>query len=240
MLFATKSAVENDHANFLSAASPCGAGAAVWDAAVVLAVYLPTLAVTSGGASATAGAAAAAAAAGGWQGQRMLELGCGAGLLAIAAARLGAVVTATDCDERVLALCAENAAANGVSSRVITGRLAWGEDTAAIEQLQVLNDGGGGGGWDVVLVADCLYQREATRPLLATLTAACAQRRGDAAPTTVLVGYKTRMAAQLVFFRLAARQGWEINWVPQVGPIKQHAYEACHCQPISLQQQQVD
>ena len=158
------------------------AGAAVWDAAVVLASYLPQLTLT-----------------GGWAGSRLLEVGCGAGLLAIAAARLGAAVTATDLDQRVLELCAENAEANGVGRLVTTGRLEWGE-LGAVEELA------GGSGWDMILAADCLYQPAATRPLLKTLRAACALAGdGGGGGCRVLVGYKTRMAGQLLFFQLAQR-----------------------------------
>lgn len=75
------------------------------------------------------------------------------------------------------------------------------------------------------------------RALLATLQAACALRwpaasgrnrrlggSGDggegevgqgAAPTQVLLGYKTRSAEQLAFFTLAARRGFVIEWAAQ-------------------------
>lgn len=47
-------------------------------------------------------------------GARVLELGCGTGLLAVLAARLGSPVTATDVDTAALDLATRNAAANGV------------------------------------------------------------------------------------------------------------------------------
>ena len=82
-------------------------------------------------------------------------------------------MVATDLDRRVLQLCDENAAANGVASLVETRVLGWG-DLAALQGL----DSGGGSlctarGWDLVMAADCLYQPEATRPLLKTLSAVC-------------------------------------------------------------------
>lgn len=50
------------------------------------------------------------------QGERVLDLGCGAGLLTIAAARLGAgCVVATDIDSRALDATMKNALANGVA-----------------------------------------------------------------------------------------------------------------------------
>src|SRR5690606_14759515 len=48
-------------------------------------------------------------------GRRVLDFGCGSGILAIAAARLGAAgVVATDNDPQALTATADNAAANGV------------------------------------------------------------------------------------------------------------------------------
>ena len=51
-------------------------------------------------------------------GERVLDYGCGSGILAIAAKRLGAsVVEGTDVDAQALAASAENARANGVEAR---------------------------------------------------------------------------------------------------------------------------
>jgi D-alanine-D-alanine ligase len=53
------------------------------------------------------------------QGERVLDLGCGSGLLAIAAAKLGAgQVVATDIDPRVLDAAGANALANGVAGKI--------------------------------------------------------------------------------------------------------------------------
>lgn len=50
---------------------------------------------------------------------RVLDYGCGSGILALAAAKLGAsVVVAIDLDPGALEACAENARANGVSIRI--------------------------------------------------------------------------------------------------------------------------
>ena len=115
-------------------------GAAVWDASLVLAHYLPWLASTQ-------------PAGWGWAGRSALELGAGAGLLAIAAAHLGATVTATDMDERVLDLCAANGAKNGVA--LATAKLPWGS-AAALAELSAAGPAPGAG-WDIVLAADCVY-----------------------------------------------------------------------------------
>ena len=51
--------------------------------------------------------------------RRVLDYGCGSGILALAAARLGAPdVVATDVDPRALEACTKNALANGASIRV--------------------------------------------------------------------------------------------------------------------------
>src|SRR6202022_3489289 len=48
-------------------------------------------------------------------GERVIDIGTGSGILAIAAARRGARVVATDIDERAIAAASHNAALNGVS-----------------------------------------------------------------------------------------------------------------------------
>jgi ribosomal protein L11 methyltransferase len=53
-------------------------------------------------------------------GERVLDYGCGSGILAIAAARLGAaVVDAVDVDPQAVETTAQNAAANGVRVRAL-------------------------------------------------------------------------------------------------------------------------
>lgn len=56
-------------------------------------------------------------------GARVLELGCGTGLLAILAVKLGCEVTATDVDVDALELAGRNAATNGVSLDLREGSL---------------------------------------------------------------------------------------------------------------------
>jgi D-alanine-D-alanine ligase len=61
-------------------------------------------------------------------GDRVLDLGCGAGLLAIAAARLSAdYVVATDIDPRALEATRQNALANGVAEKIEVCAGAWYE-----------------------------------------------------------------------------------------------------------------
>ncbi len=51
-------------------------------------------------------------------GDRVLDVGCGSGVLSVAAALLGATVVATDVDEEALRVTAMNADANGVADHV--------------------------------------------------------------------------------------------------------------------------
>ena len=66
-------------------------------------------------------------------GQRVLDLGCGSGILAIAALLLGAAqATAFDIDPAAVAATIENAAANGVAARMLAlrGSLAEAQESA--------------------------------------------------------------------------------------------------------------
>jgi D-alanine-D-alanine ligase len=65
------------------------------------------------------------------QGDRVLDLGCGSGLLAIAAAKLGAgEVVATDIDPRSLDATVANAQVNGVSGKIRIRAGSWYESLA--------------------------------------------------------------------------------------------------------------
>jgi predicted nicotinamide N-methyase len=87
-------------------------------------------------------------------GKRVVELGCGLALPSLAAARAGAIVTATDgCDE-ALALVEANARRNGLV--VATQRLDWFEP-------------GELGRFDLVLASDVLYERHSVAALLKLL-----------------------------------------------------------------------
>ena len=86
-------------------------------------------------------------------GERVLDLGCGSGILSIAALRLGAgSATAVDIDDKCLTVAYENAALNGI-----------GKDTYTVLVGDVLSDGGVrtrlGGGYPIVvanIVADVI------------------------------------------------------------------------------------
>ena len=86
-------------------------------------------------------------------GEKVLDLGCGSGILSIAALKLGAAsALAVDIDDKCLDVAYENAALNGI-----------GKDTYTVKVGDVLSDGAIraeiGGGYDVVvanIVADVI------------------------------------------------------------------------------------
>ncbi|GGP53899.1 50S ribosomal protein L11 methyltransferase [Saccharothrix coeruleofusca] len=98
-------------------------------------------------------------------GRRVLDLACGSGLVAIAAARTGAHVTANDVDPLATTATTRNAAANAVDLTVLTGDL-----------LDTDPD------TDVVLAGDVFYDRDMAARVLPFLLRA--HTRG----ATVLVG----------------------------------------------------
>ena len=78
-------------------------------------------------------------------GERVLDLGCGSGILSIAALRLGAASAfACDIDEKCETVAYENAALNGVGKDIYTVRTG---DVLSDERLRVAI----GGGYDVVV-----------------------------------------------------------------------------------------
>jgi predicted nicotinamide N-methyase len=99
-------------------------------------------------------------------GKRVLDFGAGSGLVAIAAARTGAVATAAEIDPFAVAAIALNAEANGVA--------------VAMEPRDVIDQAAAR--WDAILAGDMCYER----PLAERLTrwlGACAGRG-----ITVLLG----------------------------------------------------
>src|SRR5512137_931862 len=72
-------------------------------------------------------------------GERVLELGCGAGLLAIAAAKLGAGrIVAVDLDGQALDAAAKNAELNGLSDRIEVRAGSWYEAVKSGERFDVI------------------------------------------------------------------------------------------------------
>jgi predicted nicotinamide N-methyase len=85
------------------------------------------------------------------EGIRAVELGCGIGLVSIAAAMRGMRVTATDYDEDALEFARRNAEMNG----------------AVLEDCRLLDyrEDYEGPGYEVILGADLLYEKEKCEPL---------------------------------------------------------------------------
>lgn len=90
--------------------------------------------------------------------KRVLELGCGLGITAVAALGAGADLLVTDYAPEALALCAHNALQNlGRSPKQM--RLNW-RDAAPLQEPPLT------GPFSVVLAADVLYERRDIEPLL--------------------------------------------------------------------------
>jgi predicted nicotinamide N-methyase len=87
------------------------------------------------------------------RGRRVLELGCGLGLPAIAAARGGADVVATDWAPEAIAAAQGNAVRNDVTLRCMV--LDWRAPQAIVAQAP----------FDLVLAADLLYEQRHVEPL---------------------------------------------------------------------------
>jgi predicted nicotinamide N-methyase len=87
-------------------------------------------------------------------GRRVLELGCGLGLVAVAAALAGARVLAVDRSPEAVTFAAANAARNGVTVQTAV---------CSFEQPERLL---AGAPWDLVVAADVLYERRNVPVLL--------------------------------------------------------------------------
>ena len=93
------------------------------------------------------------------QGKRVLELGCGLGVTAVAALRAGADLLVTDYAVEALALCSLNALDQ--AGRTPTGlRVNWRDPDPALLATA-------GEGFPVVLAADVLYESRDVEPLVA-------------------------------------------------------------------------
>ena len=130
-------------------------------------------------------------------GRRTIELGCGLGLPAIAAAAAGARVLATDWSPDAIAIAARNAERNGVALE--TALFRW---DAAPEPL--------GPPWPLVLASDVLYEARNVAPLLALLP------RLTAAAGEVWLADPGRAPAAR--FLAAASERWRIDAIPHDGP----------------------
>ena len=130
-------------------------------------------------------------------GRRTIELGCGLGLPAIAAAAAGARVLATDGSPDAVAMTARNAERNGVE--LATALFRWDADPGPL-----------GPPWPLVLASDVLYEARNVEPLLALLP------RLTAAAGEVWVADPGRAPAAR--FLESAAGVWRIDAIPHDGP----------------------
>jgi predicted nicotinamide N-methyase len=137
-------------------------------------------------------------------GVRTLELGCGLGLAAIAAARSGARVTATDWSVPAIELTARNAEANGVELEA--RRCSWQSPEPLVARAP----------WPLVLASDVLYDRGNIDLLLALLP-----RLTDAG-SEVLITDPGRPPAEAFLARAATLWRVESRPVPGTPAVSLH------------------
>jgi predicted nicotinamide N-methyase len=128
-------------------------------------------------------------------GRRTIELGCGLGLPAIAAALAGGRVLATDWSPDAIAMTARNAERNGAALDVELFR--WDADPARL-----------GPPWPLVLASDVLYEARNVAPLLELLPRLC---EGE-----VWLADPGRAPAAGFLERAAER--WRVDAIPHDGP----------------------
>jgi predicted nicotinamide N-methyase len=128
-------------------------------------------------------------------GRRTIELGCGLGLPAIAAAAAGGRVLATDWAPDAVAITARNAERNGVELETALYR--WDADPAPL-----------GPPWPLVLASDVLYEARNVAPLIELLPRLCAGEVWLADPGR----------APAARFLDAAAPTWRIDAIPHDGP----------------------
>jgi predicted nicotinamide N-methyase len=130
-------------------------------------------------------------------GRRVIELGCGLGLPALAAAAAGGRVLATDWAADAVAMTVRNAAHNGLAVESAVFR--WADDPAQL-----------GPPWPLVLASDVLYERRNVAPLLALLP------RLTAASGEVWLADPGR--AFTPEFLEGAAALWRVDAIPHDGP----------------------
>jgi predicted nicotinamide N-methyase len=131
------------------------------------------------------------------KGRRVVELGCGLGLPAIAAALSGGRVLATDWSPDAVAMTAENAARNDAALETAVFR--WDDPPETL-----------GPPWPLVLASDVLYEPRNVDALLTLLP------RVTAAAGEVWLADPGRAPAER--FLAAAKATWRMDTLPHDGP----------------------
>jgi predicted nicotinamide N-methyase len=136
-------------------------------------------------------------------GSRVLELGCGLGLVSVLAAAGGASVLAADQSREAVAFTTANAARNGVEVRTVV---------CAFERPEPLLSGAP---WDLVLAADVLYEPRTIPVLL------------DLLPRLVGPGGEVWLAdpgrpREREFLAAVDAAGWRRDSVPAAGTVTLH------------------
>ena len=141
-------------------------------------------------------------------GKRVLECGSGTGVGGLSAAAAGAKsVVLTDGASATMPLLAENVEANGMSDRVQTCRLRWGEQ-------EDMDRASSMGPYDMIIGSDLLYAPEAFPDLLETLTQLCTP-----GVTEVLLTYPTRFTEDIFTCMATDEYGFEeMEWAEEVEP----------------------
>ena len=136
-------------------------------------------------------------------GNRVLELGCGLGVTAIAALKAGADLLVTDYAPEALALCEHNTLRN-LDRAPNQWRLNW-RDPAQVRALSLT------GPFPVVLAADVLYERRDIEPLLSLV-------EHVVGPGGQLWLAEPGRAPAAIFLDAMRGRGWECASEPCAGP----------------------
>ena len=141
-------------------------------------------------------------------GMRVLECGSGTGVGGLSAATAGAAsVVLTDGASATMPLLAENVEANGLTERVQTCRLRWGDEDDMARAAAM-------GPFDLIIGSDLLYAPEVFPDLLETLTELCTP-----GATEVLLTYPTRQTEGIFMSMAVDEYGFEeLDWVEEMEP----------------------
>jgi 2-polyprenyl-6-hydroxyphenyl methylase/3-demethylubiquinone-9 3-methyltransferase len=140
---------------------------------------------------------------GGFGGKRVLDVGCGGGILAEALAREGAVVSAVDPSEQSLAAARAHAAQSGLSIDYRAG---------TAEHLASRGVAGGAGGFDLVFAVDVLEHVDDLDRSVAAIAAVLAPGGG--------LGFLTHNRTLAAFLQLI----WEEEYVQHTMPEGFHEF----------------